>query len=191
MSNVSRDASSNSRSNQRSSEALPDRAWRALAIMRASGTSYPAGGKRLPPTPASNEDNRLHSLMQRPAPSPHRTQEPALVRPDSWSHTRSTWGCGWGLDEYRCPGCGYDLRSSHAPDDLFRCPECGEETHRYKAIVPHKQRTAWWVHLRVPMLACLGIWLLWLVIGLATVLIVPVALFVAFVLYTVLHPLGK
>jgi len=41
------------------------------------------------------------------------------------------------------------------------------------------------------MLACLGIWLLWLVIGLATVLIVPVALFVAFVLYTVLHPLGK
>jgi len=42
-----------------------------------------------------------------------------------------------------------------------------------------------------PMLICLDICLLWLVIGLATVLTVPVALFVAFVLYTVLQPLGK
>lgn len=80
---------------------------------------------------------------------------------------------------------------SRAPDDVFRCPECGEETHRYKAIIPIKERTSWWLHLRVPMLVCLGICLLWLVIGLATVLIVPVALFVAFVLYTVLQPLGK
>ena len=74
---------------------------------------------------------------------------------------------------------------------MFRCPECGEETHRYEAIIPHKQSTSWWLWLRLPMLVCLCIWLLWLFTGLATVLIVPVALFVAFALYWTLQPLGK
>ena len=129
--------------------------------------------------------------MRPPATSPYRTQAPARVRPDLWSRTKDTWGRGWRIDEYRCPGCGYDLEGSRAPDDVFRCPECGEETHRYKAIIPNRERTSWWLRLRVPMLVCLGTCLLWLVIGLATVLIVPVALFVAFVLYTVLQPLGK
>jgi hypothetical protein len=63
--------------------------------------------------------------------------------------------------------------------------------HRYNAIIPHKQSPWWWRHLRVAMLVCLGIWLLWLVAGPATALIVPVILFVAFVLFWMLQPLGK
>ena len=113
------------------------------------------------------------------------------MRPDFWSLTKDAWCGGWRIDEYRCLGCGYDLGGSPAPDDVFRCPECGKETHRYRAIIPHKLETSWWVLLRVPVLICLGIWMLWLFTGLATILIVPVALFVAFVLHSILQPLGK
>ncbi len=128
-------------------------------------------------------------LMQRPLTS--RPTATLYGRPDCWSRTRDAWGRDWSIDEYRCLGCGYDLKGSPAPDDVFRCPKCGQEMHRYEAIIPHKQSTSWWLWLRLPMLICLGIWLLWLFTGLATVLIVPVALFVAFALYSTFQPLGK
>ena len=130
-------------------------------------------------------------MMQPPATSPPRAQGPAHGRPDSWSLAKDAWGRGWRLHEYRCPGCGYDLEGSPAPDDVFRCPECGQETQRYEAIIPPKERTSWWARLRLPMLVCLGICLLWLVTGVATIFIVPVALFVAFVLHSILGPLVR
>ena len=113
------------------------------------------------------------------------------MRPDSWGLAKDTCSRGWSIDKYLCPGCGYDIGGLPAPDEMLKCPECGEETNRYKAIIPHKQSTSWWLRLRVPMLICLGIWLLWMFTGLATVLIVPVVLFVAFALYSIFLPLGN
>ena len=105
------------------------------------------------------------------------------LRADSWGRTMDVWSRLWGSDQYRCQECGYDLRGLSAPDDVLRCPECSEITHRCNAFVVPRKPTSWRHRLRVPLLVVLGLWLCWLIVGRATVLIVPVGAFMALVLY--------
>ncbi len=89
------------------------------------------------------------------APPPHQAgpRDAAPMRADFWSGTVDVWFRTVARDQqFRCPGCGYDLRGLPAPGGFFRCPECGEVAARYEAMV-HKHAMRWWGRWRHHVLA--------------------------------------